>query len=60
LELLRDELEDHDYLPAFERLRWTLAHQVLIARATTNLSPYTADPASNAARADSSVEGDRG
>jgi len=45
LELLRDELEDYDCLPVIERLRRTLAHQVLIARATTNLSTYTVDPA---------------
>jgi hypothetical protein len=45
LELLRDGVEDFDYLTLFEKLRGKEAMQALIARATTDLNTYTTDPA---------------
>jgi hypothetical protein len=45
LELLRDGMDDFDYLTLFEKLRGKAAMQALIARATTDLNTYTTDPA---------------
>lgn len=45
LELLRDGVEDFDYLTLFEKARGKEAMQTLIARATTDLNTYTTDPA---------------
>lgn len=45
LELLRNGMDDFDYLTLFEKLRGKAAMQALIARATTDLNTYTTDPA---------------
>ena len=45
MELLRDGVEDFDYLTLFEKARGKEAMQTLIARATTDLNTYTTDPA---------------
>ncbi|MBM3882503.1 MAG: DUF4091 domain-containing protein [Verrucomicrobia bacterium] len=45
LELLRDGVEDLDYLTLFEKARGEEALQALIARATSDLNTYTTDPA---------------
>lgn len=44
LELLRDGVEDFDYLTLFEKARGREAMRTLIARATTDLNTYTTDP----------------
>ena len=45
MELLRDGVEDFDYLTLLEKLRGKEAMQTLIARETTDLNTYTTDPA---------------
>lgn len=45
LELLRDGVEDFDYLTLFEKARGKEAMRALIVRATTDLNTYTTDPA---------------
>lgn len=45
LELLRDGMDDFDYLTLFEKARGKEAMKALIARATTDLNTYTTDPA---------------
>ena len=45
LELLRDGMDDFDYLTLFEKACGKEAMQTLIARATTDLNTYTTDPA---------------
>jgi hypothetical protein len=44
LELLRDGVEDFDYLTLFEKARGKEAMRTLIARATTDLNTYTSGP----------------
>jgi hypothetical protein len=44
LELLRDGIDDFDYLTLFEKLRGKEATKALIARATTDLDTYTTAP----------------
>jgi hypothetical protein len=44
LELLRDGMDDFEYLTLFEKLRGQEAMQALTRRATTSLNDYTSDP----------------